>query len=87
MKETKELKKESELEKIGKLWFKKLEEGDSKARDLWQWSLDLSLREFNKIYELICIGLEIHTSMKIDFEIWPDIDDIIFAGLFQDPPQ
>ena len=50
--------KESELEKIGKLWFKKLEEGDSKARDLWQWSLDLSLREFNKIYELLGVKFE-----------------------------
>jgi arginyl-tRNA synthetase len=40
-------------------WFKKLEDGDKKAREIWQKCVDVSLSEFNKIYELL--------GVKIDF--------------------
>ncbi len=35
----------------GRLWFKKLEDGDAEARRLWQLCIDWSWQEFNKIYE------------------------------------
>lgn len=38
------------LEDYGREWFKKLENGDSEARELWQWCVDLSWQEFDKIY-------------------------------------
>lgn len=50
--------KESELEKSGKMWFEKLEKGDSEAKKLWKWALDLSLKEFKKIYDLMDVGFE-----------------------------
>jgi arginyl-tRNA synthetase len=38
------------LEDFGREWFKKLEDGDSEARAIWQWCVDLSWQEFDKIY-------------------------------------
>jgi arginyl-tRNA synthetase len=38
------------LEDYGREWFKKLEDGDSEARELWQWCVDLSWQEFDQIY-------------------------------------
>jgi len=32
-------------------WFKLLEDGDAEARRLWAWFREISLREFNRIYE------------------------------------
>lgn len=43
------------LDDMGRLWFKKLEENDSEALELWTWFKDESLKEFNKTYKLLKI--------------------------------
>ncbi|MFD1031031.1 arginine--tRNA ligase [Metaplanococcus flavidus] len=48
-----EAEKDSALEDEARLWFKKLEDGDSEAEALWRWFKDESLKEFGKIYELL----------------------------------
>ncbi|OGJ37788.1 MAG: arginine--tRNA ligase [Candidatus Pacebacteria bacterium RIFOXYB1_FULL_39_46] len=48
---------DSTLNDYGRAWFKKLEEGDDDARSIWQWCVDLSWQEFDKIY----------TKLKITF--------------------
>lgn len=39
-----------ELNDFGREWFKKLEDGDGEAREIWQWCVDLSWQEFDRIY-------------------------------------
>lgn len=51
-------KEESELEKSGKVWFEKLEKGNLEAKKLWKWALDLSLKEFSKVYALMDVDFE-----------------------------
>ena len=34
-------------------WFKKLEDGDKTARQLWQKCVDVSMMEFERIYDLL----------------------------------
>jgi arginyl-tRNA synthetase len=46
------------LEDEGRLWFKKLEDGDQEARALWQWFRDESLKEFARIYELMDVQFD-----------------------------
>jgi arginyl-tRNA synthetase len=41
------------LEDEGRAWFKKLEDGDAEALALWSWFREESLKEFNKIYQLL----------------------------------
>ncbi|KGG79533.1 arginyl-tRNA synthetase [Caloranaerobacter azorensis H53214] len=50
-----------ELEEEGRRWFKKLEDGDEEARKLWSWFVDLSLKEFNKIYDLLKVKFDYFT--------------------------
>lgn len=50
-----------ELEEEGRRWFKKLEDGDEEARKLWNWFVDLSLKEFNKIYDLLKVKFDYFT--------------------------
>ena len=43
-------KENPDVDQGGRLWFKKLEQGDPEARRLWEKCLDWSWKEFNKIY-------------------------------------
>ncbi|MBS4193124.1 arginine--tRNA ligase [Bacillus sp. FJAT-49705] len=51
-----EAEKTTGLEDTGRLWFKRLEEGDKEALSLWNWFRDESLKEFDRIYQLM--GME-----------------------------
>lgn len=43
------------LEEQGRAAFKKLEDGDPEMLALWQWFKDESLKEFNKLYDMLGI--------------------------------
>jgi arginyl-tRNA synthetase len=55
----KEVESKPELEEKGRLWFKKLEEGDKEARRIWKKCVKWSLEEFNRIYELLGIKFDL----------------------------
>ena len=46
-----EIENNPQLDEEGRIWFKKLEDGDPEALSLWQWFRDESLEEFNRIYK------------------------------------
>jgi len=48
-----EAEKDPSLEDEARLWFKKLEDGDEEARELWQKCIDWSFIEFAKIYDYL----------------------------------
>lgn len=50
---------ESSLEKEGRAWFLKLEQGDPEARRLWKLCVDLSIKEFDQMYEMLGVGFEV----------------------------
>ncbi|MBT2661135.1 arginine--tRNA ligase [Bacillus sp. ISL-45] len=47
-----------ELEQEGRDWFRRLENGDADALELWKWFKDESLKEFKKIYDLMGIEFD-----------------------------
>ncbi|EGE54025.1 arginine--tRNA ligase [Streptococcus parauberis] len=53
-----EAEEKPELDEEARQWFKKLEDGDKEAWDLWQWFRDESLVEFNRIYEKLNITFD-----------------------------
>jgi arginyl-tRNA synthetase len=46
-----------ELEDQARAWFKKLEEGDKEAKKIWQLCVDISMDEFDRVYQML--GVEI----------------------------
>lgn len=46
------------LEDEGRLWFKKLEDGDEEATALWKWFRNESLQEFQRIYKMLDIEFD-----------------------------
>ncbi|MEH7305685.1 arginine--tRNA ligase [Neobacillus drentensis] len=53
-----EAEKDPALEDQGRSWFKKLEDGDEQALELWKWFRDESLKEFSRIYELMNVQFD-----------------------------
>lgn len=49
---------EPELEDEGREWFRRLENGDEEAIELWQWFREESLKEFNKVYDRLEITFD-----------------------------
>ncbi|MFY9177601.1 MAG: arginine--tRNA ligase [Caldicoprobacterales bacterium] len=53
-----EAEKDPSLEDQAREWFVKMEKGDPEALELWQWFKDISLKEFNKVYDLLDITFD-----------------------------
>lgn len=54
----KEAETQPELNDEGRAWFKKLEDGDEEAHELWSWFREESLKEF----------MELYNDLDIDFD-------------------
>ena len=57
-KESEDEAKAEQMESGAREWFKKLEEGDKEARQIWQKCVDISLDEFNRIYKILGINID-----------------------------
>jgi arginyl-tRNA synthetase len=53
-----EAEKDPKLDDEARMWFKKLEDGDEEATELWQWIRDVSLKEFNRVYDMLGIKFD-----------------------------
>ncbi|CAG7651013.1 arginine--tRNA ligase [Paenibacillus allorhizosphaerae] len=47
-----------ELEDEARAWFVKLEQGDAEAEKLWRWFVEISLKEFHKMYDLLGVTFD-----------------------------
>ncbi len=56
----KRAEKNPEMEEEGKRWFKKLEDGDPEATQIWEICVEKSMREFEKIYDLLNVEIDHH---------------------------
>ncbi|WP_407371619.1 arginine--tRNA ligase [Carnobacterium sp.] len=53
-----EAEEKPELDDEAREWFKKLEDGDQEAQQLWKWFREESLKEFNHVYERLDITFD-----------------------------
>lgn len=58
VKYTEEAEANPELMDEARAWFKKLEEGDEFAVETWTWFKEISLKEFNRVYDLLEISFD-----------------------------
>lgn len=64
---------ETSLEKEGKDWFRRLEEGDPEAYRLWNWARDLSMTEFERVYDLLDDKFEYQLGESEYIKMLPDV--------------
>ncbi len=46
------------LEDEGREWFSKLEKGDEEAKKIWLDCIEISIKEFNKVYEMLGVSID-----------------------------
>ena len=54
---------ESDLETEGREWFLRLEQGDPEAKRLWKMCINMSMREFDKVYSTL--GVKFDVSLEL----------------------
>ena len=53
-----EAEKDPALNEEARHWLVRMQEGDSEALELWKWFVDISLKEFNRIYDRLHIRFD-----------------------------
>lgn len=53
-----EAEKNPSLEDEGRAWFKKIETGDEEAISIWQWFKDLTLKDANRVYDMLGVKFD-----------------------------
>lgn len=53
-----EAEKDEKMDQEARDWFKKLENNDKEAYELWKWFKDVSLVEFNRVYDLLGVKFD-----------------------------
>lgn len=71
------LETQPELEDVGREWFKKLEDGDQEAYELWRWFRDESLNEFNKVYDRLGVTFDSYNGESFYNDKMAEIVDLL----------
>lgn len=49
------------LDDEARLWFVKMQEGDEEALTLWKWFYEISIKEFERVYEMLGVKFDAYT--------------------------
>lgn len=52
---------ELKIDDEARLWFVKMQEGDEEALTLWKWFYDISIKEFERVYEMLGVKFDAYT--------------------------
>ncbi|MDD2503357.1 MAG: arginine--tRNA ligase, partial [Clostridia bacterium] len=53
-----EAEKDPSLDNEARQWFLRLEQKDEEAHKLWEWFVDISLEEYQKVYDLLDVSFD-----------------------------
>ncbi len=75
----KEAEVDEKLINEGRDWFLKLENGDKQAREIWQKCIDISLLEFEKVYQMLGVQIDFIHGESFYSEMLPEVTKEIIA--------
>ncbi len=74
-----------ELEDEARAWFVRLEQGDAEAGRLWEWFKQISLQEFNEIYQLLGVSFDSYAGESFyNDKIQPVVDQLQSKRLLEE---
>jgi arginyl-tRNA synthetase len=56
-----EAEKEPSLDDEARGWFVKMQDGDEEALTLWKWFYDISIKEFERVYQMLGVTFDAYT--------------------------
>jgi arginyl-tRNA synthetase len=80
-----EAEKDPSLEEEARAWFKRLEDEDPEALELWRWFVDLSWQAFQKYYEILGVEFEeVRGESAYRDRTGPLIEDLLNRGIAEE---
>lgn len=77
-----EAEKDDSLNDEARAWFVKMQENDGEALELWKWFYDISMREFERVYDMLGIKFDANTGESFyNDKMPPVIEEIKEKGL------
>lgn len=70
-----EAEKNQDLDEEARGWFTKLESGNEEAVELWQWFRNVSLKEFNRVYDMLGIQFDSYAGESFYSDKMPQVLD------------
>ncbi|MBS7575951.1 MULTISPECIES: arginine--tRNA ligase [unclassified Enterococcus] len=70
-------KEDPTLKDEARAWFKKLEDGNEEAIELWNWFKSESLKEFNRIYQLLSVNFDSYNGEAFYNDKMSEIVDLL----------
>ena len=78
----KEAEEHPELNDEARSWLVKMQEGDKEALELWKWFCDISMKEFNRIYDRLGITFDSYAGESFyNDKMQAAVDEIREKGL------
>lgn len=68
-----EAEEDEELRDKARYWFKELENKNEEALELWQWIRDISLKDFNRVYDLLGIKFDSYAGESFYSDKMPEV--------------
>ncbi len=56
-----EAEKDPSMDNEARQWFVKMQNGDSEAISLWKWFYDISIKEFERVYDMLGVKFDAYT--------------------------
>lgn len=56
-----EAEKDAALEEEARSWFVKMQNGEEEALSLWKWFYNISIKEFNRVYDMLGVHFDAYT--------------------------
>ena len=80
----KEVEEHPELEDEARAWFTEMEKGNDEALSYWKWFRDISLAEFEKVYNLIGVKFDSYNGEAFyNDKMQPVVDELKEKGLLK----
>ncbi|WP_099188623.1 arginine--tRNA ligase [Tepidibacter mesophilus] len=72
-----EAEKDASLDEEARMWFKKLEDEEEEAVKLWKWFREVSLEEFNRVYDMLGVEFDSYAGESFYSDKMPRMIDIM----------
>ena len=72
-----EAEKEPALEDEGRVWFKKIEDGDEEARSIWSWFKEITLRDTARVYDLLGVSFDSYAGESFYMDKMEPVIDVL----------
>ena len=80
-----EVEENPALDDEARFWFVKMQEGDSEALRLWKWFYDISIKEFDRVYDMLGVHFDAYTGESFyNDKMTPVVDELKEKGLLKE---